>query len=430
MQHWTITREADGLARLTFDKAGATTNTLSAAVLVELNEALDELDRDPPKGLVIASGKANGFIAGADIDEFGADRDRGRRDRAGQARLGRVRAPRRGALPDARARPRLLPGRRDGAGARLPLSRRRRRAGDAARPARGDAGHRPRLGRHQAAAAADRRAGGARPAAHRQDDRREAREAARHRRRMRAGADHGEHGARRAGGAAAAARPGLLAVGDAQPAGAPVHRRAGAEAGGEARAPRALPGAVRDPRALRQVRRQRAAAAAQRSGVDRQPGPHADRGQPDPRVRPAGAAEGAGQGRRLQGGARARGRRRHHGRRHRRVVRAARPHGDAAGPERRAPGAGDGARGQAVRAAAEGPASRPGCDRSSHPRRRRRRRRARRRHRRGDLREPGRQARAVRGARGEGEADGDPGHQHVVASRSRTSRPRCAIRRA
>ncbi len=75
MQHWKITREADGLARLTFDKAGATTNTLSAAALVELDAALDELDRDPPAGLVIASGKANGFIAGADIDEFGEVRN-------------------------------------------------------------------------------------------------------------------------------------------------------------------------------------------------------------------------------------------------------------------------------------------------------------------------------------------------------------------
>ncbi len=71
MEHWKLTREDDGYARLSFDKAGATTNTLSAAVLAELNEALDQLDRDPPQGLVIASGKANGFIAGADIDEFG-----------------------------------------------------------------------------------------------------------------------------------------------------------------------------------------------------------------------------------------------------------------------------------------------------------------------------------------------------------------------
>jgi 3-hydroxyacyl-CoA dehydrogenase / enoyl-CoA hydratase / 3-hydroxybutyryl-CoA epimerase len=71
MRHWTLTRDADGLARLTFDKAGATTNTLSAEVFAEFNEALDQLDRDPPRGLAIVSGKGNGFIAGADVDEFG-----------------------------------------------------------------------------------------------------------------------------------------------------------------------------------------------------------------------------------------------------------------------------------------------------------------------------------------------------------------------
>ena len=43
----------------------------------------------------------------------------------------------------------------------------------------------------------------------------------------------------------------------------------------------------------------------------------------------------------VRGRARARRRRRHDGRRHRGVVRAARPHGHAAGPERRAPGARD-----------------------------------------------------------------------------------------
>jgi 3-hydroxyacyl-CoA dehydrogenase/enoyl-CoA hydratase/3-hydroxybutyryl-CoA epimerase len=75
MQHWTITRDADGLAWLTFDKAGATANTLSAAVLAELHEALDILDREPPKGLVIRSGKANGFIAGADVEEFSDVKD-------------------------------------------------------------------------------------------------------------------------------------------------------------------------------------------------------------------------------------------------------------------------------------------------------------------------------------------------------------------
>jgi 3-hydroxyacyl-CoA dehydrogenase/enoyl-CoA hydratase/3-hydroxybutyryl-CoA epimerase len=71
MKHWSITREADGLATLTFDRADAGTNTLSAAALTALNEALDVLDREPPKGLIVRSGKANGFIAGADVDEFG-----------------------------------------------------------------------------------------------------------------------------------------------------------------------------------------------------------------------------------------------------------------------------------------------------------------------------------------------------------------------
>src|SRR6202521_5546165 len=69
--HWKLERDADGLGWLTFDKRGATTNTLSAAVLGELRTVLAELAANPPKGLVIRSGKENGFIAGADIDEFG-----------------------------------------------------------------------------------------------------------------------------------------------------------------------------------------------------------------------------------------------------------------------------------------------------------------------------------------------------------------------
>ena len=69
--HWKLERDAGGLAWLTFDKSGATTNTLSAAAMDELRTALADLAAQPPKGLVIRSGKENGFIAGADIDEFG-----------------------------------------------------------------------------------------------------------------------------------------------------------------------------------------------------------------------------------------------------------------------------------------------------------------------------------------------------------------------
>jgi len=68
--HWKLERDDAGLGWLTLDKSGATTNTLSAPVMDELRTALTDLAAHPPKGLVIRSGKENGFIAGADIDEF------------------------------------------------------------------------------------------------------------------------------------------------------------------------------------------------------------------------------------------------------------------------------------------------------------------------------------------------------------------------
>jgi len=71
MQDWQIARADDGVATLVFDRAGATTNTLSRQALAELNEALDIFESEPPKALIIRSGKANGFIAGADVTEFG-----------------------------------------------------------------------------------------------------------------------------------------------------------------------------------------------------------------------------------------------------------------------------------------------------------------------------------------------------------------------
>jgi 3-hydroxyacyl-CoA dehydrogenase/enoyl-CoA hydratase/3-hydroxybutyryl-CoA epimerase len=70
LKHWRLEREPAGLAWLIFDKAGESTNTLSAAAMHELGLVLDELEREPPKALVIRSGKSAGFIAGADIEEF------------------------------------------------------------------------------------------------------------------------------------------------------------------------------------------------------------------------------------------------------------------------------------------------------------------------------------------------------------------------
>ncbi len=75
LHHWTLVRDGEGLAWLTLDQAGKAANTLSSDVLVELNAVLDILEREPPAGLAIRSGKASGFVAGADVDEFGTGRD-------------------------------------------------------------------------------------------------------------------------------------------------------------------------------------------------------------------------------------------------------------------------------------------------------------------------------------------------------------------
>ena len=70
MKHWQLQREDSGLVWATLDKQDAAANALSAEVLGEFREILDQLDIYPPKALIIRSGKAAGFIAGADIQEF------------------------------------------------------------------------------------------------------------------------------------------------------------------------------------------------------------------------------------------------------------------------------------------------------------------------------------------------------------------------
>lgn len=70
MQHWQLQRDEDGIAWAILDRAGESTNALSAEVMAELGELLDQCDREPPRGLIFRSAKTAGFIAGADITEF------------------------------------------------------------------------------------------------------------------------------------------------------------------------------------------------------------------------------------------------------------------------------------------------------------------------------------------------------------------------
>ena len=67
---WTMERDTDGIVWLTADKPRTSTNVLSSHVLRELDSLLDQISADLPRGVVVASAKKSGFIAGADIKEF------------------------------------------------------------------------------------------------------------------------------------------------------------------------------------------------------------------------------------------------------------------------------------------------------------------------------------------------------------------------
>jgi 3-hydroxyacyl-CoA dehydrogenase/enoyl-CoA hydratase/3-hydroxybutyryl-CoA epimerase len=67
---WRSERDADGIVTLTLDRAGSTVNTLGRAVIDELQEIVERLSFEPPKGVVVHSGKAAGFAVGADLKEF------------------------------------------------------------------------------------------------------------------------------------------------------------------------------------------------------------------------------------------------------------------------------------------------------------------------------------------------------------------------
>jgi 3-hydroxyacyl-CoA dehydrogenase/enoyl-CoA hydratase/3-hydroxybutyryl-CoA epimerase len=68
--NWRMRTDEDGIAWLLFDKKDSSANTLSEDTLTELDAALDKVERDRPRGLVIRSAKRSGFIAGADIAAF------------------------------------------------------------------------------------------------------------------------------------------------------------------------------------------------------------------------------------------------------------------------------------------------------------------------------------------------------------------------
>ena len=64
-------QDADGIVTLTWDMPDRTLNVLSMAAIAELSQVADKVASDAAiKGLVITSGKAGNFCAGADLDEM------------------------------------------------------------------------------------------------------------------------------------------------------------------------------------------------------------------------------------------------------------------------------------------------------------------------------------------------------------------------
>ena len=70
-KNWRMNTDTDQILWLFFDKKGASVNTIDSEVMEELSDILDTLANDTThKGVVIASAKKSGFIAGADISQF------------------------------------------------------------------------------------------------------------------------------------------------------------------------------------------------------------------------------------------------------------------------------------------------------------------------------------------------------------------------
>ena len=70
LKNWHLETDEDEIVWLHFDKAGSSTNVFSSDVFKEFFVILEHLAELNPKGLIILSDKENGFIAGANIEEF------------------------------------------------------------------------------------------------------------------------------------------------------------------------------------------------------------------------------------------------------------------------------------------------------------------------------------------------------------------------
>ncbi len=71
MENFKIDVDADGIATITFDVPNRSMNTLTSGVMKEIPEWVEQVKSDDAiKGVVLTSGKASGFCAGADLGDM------------------------------------------------------------------------------------------------------------------------------------------------------------------------------------------------------------------------------------------------------------------------------------------------------------------------------------------------------------------------
>ena len=66
-ENFSLELDADNIYHLIIDVANERVNTLRASFIPEFNTCLDEIRNSSARGLIVRSGKADSFIAGADV---------------------------------------------------------------------------------------------------------------------------------------------------------------------------------------------------------------------------------------------------------------------------------------------------------------------------------------------------------------------------
>lgn len=74
-KNWRVECDNDDILWLYLDREGEKVNSLSSAVLAELESIISDAESNTPRGIILASAKQTGFILGADIREFGGYTD-------------------------------------------------------------------------------------------------------------------------------------------------------------------------------------------------------------------------------------------------------------------------------------------------------------------------------------------------------------------